>query len=691
MASELVYDFILLILRSVFYIFFREVYPRGAHNIPREGPVILAIAPHHNQFLDFHVAIQVWKETGRRTRFLVAASSMKMRVIGFVARLCSSIPVARAQDYAKTGIGKVMLSDEDPLLLRGEGTRFTSQLAPRMQVVLPKSVGSIAAEVMEVISDTEVKLKREFADDGGSATVRVREATAGKVGLDFKALPHVDQAEMYRHVHNSMSAGQLMGIFPEGGSHDRPGLLPLKAGVAMMALGSMVNDPSAKVKIVPTGLSYFHAHMFRSRCVMEFGTPIDISEELVEMFKAGGEQKRTAVSQLMNVIEQGLHTVTLGAPDFETLMVTQAARRLYETPGRQPSLGQVVEMNRRFLEGYLHFKDEPLVVALREKVMKYNRAIRDLGLRDHQVPRAERNIRITVSLLAYRSFLLVVWSFFALLGFILNAPIFLTAAVVSRRKAKEALAKSTVKIQAHDVIGTWKVLISLCLAPLLYTSYALLAAFIANKAGADWRGIFGSALAVLIALPFINFAALKFGEAGTDVLKSLRPLIVNLAPGQQRSLQNLKKMRAEIANELADVVETFGPKFYPDFDDWRAFVPSANAPPSPMLRADENLPRRRRTGQGHFLLHPMSWLDEKLFGWRSTYQPATPGLNHTKEREPFLDSTPNPSDHESDVGDYDDVLGQTLKVDASESPKQGSYRDLQRLRRLRSRVPADFS
>ena len=30
-----------------------------------------------------------------------------------------------------------------------------------------------------------------------------------------------------------------IGIFPEGGSHDRPDLLPLKAGVAVMALGAM--------------------------------------------------------------------------------------------------------------------------------------------------------------------------------------------------------------------------------------------------------------------------------------------------------------------------------------------------------------------------------------------------------------------------------------------------------------------
>jgi hypothetical protein len=42
-------------------------------------------------------------------------------------------------------------------------------------------------------------------------------------------------------------------------------------------------------------------------------------------------------------------------------------------------------LNRRLLEGYGHFKDEPRVQKLREDVLKYNRLVRDLGLRDHQV------------------------------------------------------------------------------------------------------------------------------------------------------------------------------------------------------------------------------------------------------------------------------------------------------------------
>jgi glycerol-3-phosphate O-acyltransferase / dihydroxyacetone phosphate acyltransferase len=69
------------------------------------------------------------------------------------------------------------------------------------------------------------------------------------------------------------------------------------------------------------------------------------------------------------------------------------------------------------------------------------------------------------------------------------------------------------------VIGTWKVLISLGLAPLLYTFYAIIATVVASKAGAGLQGKFLSALGILIALPFVNFSALKFGEAGMDVLK----------------------------------------------------------------------------------------------------------------------------------------------------------------------------
>lgn len=292
-----------------------------------------------------------------------------------------------------------------------------------MQIMLSKAVNSVTAEVVEIISDTELRIKREFGGETGKGTARVREKVAeakaeGQNGLAFKALPFIDQQEMYRGVYQRLKEGGCIGIFPEGqsqrhipsmcsidatsgGSHDRSNLLPFKAGVSVMALGAMANDPSVKVKIVPVGLSYFHAHRFRSRAVVEFGTALDVPVELVEMFKEGGNRKREAVSKFLDLIYDGLKTVTIRAPDYDTLMVRfftlvfrlllrhvlqliQAVRRLYKTPGQHLTLGQVVELNRRFLEGYTHFKDEPRVQKLRNDVLKYNRLLRDLGLRDHQ-------------------------------------------------------------------------------------------------------------------------------------------------------------------------------------------------------------------------------------------------------------------------------------------------------------------
>ncbi len=89
-----------------------------------------------------------------------------------------------------------------------------------------------------------------------------------------------------------------------------------------MALGAMANDPTVQVKIVPVGLSYFHAHRFRSRAVVEFGTAMDVPPELIEMFKQGGTQKREAVSKFLDLIYNGLKTVTIRAPDYDTLMVS---------------------------------------------------------------------------------------------------------------------------------------------------------------------------------------------------------------------------------------------------------------------------------------------------------------------------------------------------------------------------------
>lgn len=452
-----------------------------------------------------------------------------------------------------------------------------------------------------------------------------------------------------------------------------------------MALGAMANHPDVKVKIVPVGLSYFHAHRFRSRAVVEFGSAMDVPQSFVEMFKQGGTQKRDAVAKLLDLIYDGLKTVTIRAPDYDTLMVIQAARRLYKTPGQHLTLGQVVELNKRFLEGYMHFKDEPRIIKLREDVLKYNRLVRDLGLRDHQVPRAQPASWKTLGLLLYRLLLLAAWTVLALPGVILNGPIFLTASIISRKKAKEALAASVVKVAGRDVLATWKILVALGVTPLLYGLYAFIATVIVFKAGAPLNVKLWTPFVVMLALPFIAYAALKFGEAGLDVLKSLRPLVVALVPGQQRSLDKLKTMRTRLSNELAEVINEFGPKIYEDFDQMRILVPSAAVPPS---SGSPGLWRRKSStgavdAQGNLLSHPMTWLDERLFGWsRSANRGTSAWAGESRSRDP---SRPPSPDGSSDEGDYDNLLGYLEKTALSPRLRsrslQSSYADLQKLRR----------
>ncbi len=597
-------------------------------------------APHHNQFLDpLLLASEVRRASGRRVAFLIAEKSIKRRFIGAAARIMHSIPVARAADSAKVGKGFISSHPSgDPLLLQGHGTSFTSQLVPKGQIMLPKACGNAVVEVVEVISDTEVRIKKEIKDqraldmlqgkvpqpdpskkNAKGASSRAMEKVAADLsdgtGCKYSCLPFVDQTQMYAKVYERLAEGGCLGIFPEGGSHDRTDLLPLKAGVVIMALGAMSANRDLNVRIVPVGLSYFHPHKFRSRAVVEFGAPIDVPRELVGLFDQGGEGKRKAVGEMMDIVYDGLKGVTLQTPDFETLMVVQAGRRLYRAPGQSVSLGQTVELNRRFIMGYLHFKDEPRVVKLREEILRYNKRLRYAGLRDHQVERATRAGWRSLGLLAYRLGLLGLWGGLALPGAVLNSPIIVLAKIISHKKAKEALAASQVKVAGRDVLATWKVLVSLGFAPVLYSFYAGVATYLAHKYQLSPKTRALMPLYTLAVLPLMSYSALKFAEVGIDIYKSLPPLFVSLIPGNHKVIADLQATRAKISADMHVLIDELAPQVWEDFSETR-MLPGAVAPPAPERDAALWTNKTSTSGPANdALTHPLQWMDERLFGW----------------------------------------------------------------------------
>lgn len=536
-------------------------------------------------------------EAKRRVSLLIAQKSVK-GFIGWMSRQVGSVPVGRAQDAAVPGKGTIYLPDpiHDPTLVRGIGTDFEKEAEVGGILFLPsiKGQNGSSVDVVEIIGPEEIRIKRPFKgrlamvqltardDVNGDAdfqNTKVGGSRPGYGGTKYKLAPHIDQTKVYQAVFDRLKNGGCVGIFPEGGSHDRTELLPLKAGVAIMALGTLAEAPDCGLKIVPVGMNYFHAHKFRSRAVVEFGPPFEIPAKFVEMYKYG--DRRAAIGEVLDTVHAALNAVTVSTPNYETLMVIQAARRLYNTSGKKLPLPVVVELNRRLAMGYEKHKDDERIVRLRKSVMDYNKQLRYLNIRDHQVDYVKMSWPKVVFTFLYRLTKLLLLSAGVLPGLILFGPVFIATKIISHQKAKAALAGSTVKIQGKDVIATWKLLVSLAFAPVLYNFYTCVAAYLVYKDGLggrvpEWVPIWGVFLAGWVIFPTITFAALRFGEVGMDILKSLRPLALCINPTSSYNISQLRERRHQLSAQITDIINTLGPDMFHDFDRTR-LVPDTGA------------------------------------------------------------------------------------------------------------------
>lgn len=87
-----------------------------------------------------------------------------------------------------------------------------------MQVMLNKALKNTSAEIVEIVSDTEARLKKEFGGESGKGTTSILDYLSSKnvKGVEYKVLPHLDQSEMYASVYAQLKDGGCIGIFPEG-------------------------------------------------------------------------------------------------------------------------------------------------------------------------------------------------------------------------------------------------------------------------------------------------------------------------------------------------------------------------------------------------------------------------------------------------------------------------------------------
>lgn len=469
----------------------------------------------------------------RKLGFLIAAKSMDRPVVGYFAKQLGAIPVSRAQDAAVAGKGVVTIRG---VRVIGTGTTFEADFGAS-GASFHISGESEGIRVVRVVSNEEMELATAPAK-GDVDTIK------------YKVVPKLDQHAVYEAVWTRLAEGGSIGIFPEGGSHDRSNLLPLKAGVSIMALGAMAHHKGLEVCIVPCGLNYWAGHRFRSTVVIEYGKPYRIPLHLAEQYRDG--HKRESCGELLETTEALMRAVTFNMDDFSTRRMIQSIRHLYVPSNIQIPVDRYMELTRKLAKGYEQRKEEPEVVALKDRVLEYREKLQMLGVTDDHVA-AEDSLNSTLGfiwMVFLRVFALLGVLLFAAPGLVLNAPIAIIAKIVAAQQAKKAKAGSVVKIAGTDVVASYKVIIGIVVTPLLYTLYAI---FVFARFGFLYFLLF------TVLWPVFSWASIRVLEEGVRIWKSFLFLFrLRLWASELTALRQTRKDLQVHAHE-------FGLKVAPEF------------------------------------------------------------------------------------------------------------------------------
>jgi glycerol-3-phosphate O-acyltransferase/dihydroxyacetone phosphate acyltransferase len=222
----------------------------------------------------------------------MAENSWKRPIIGHIAWALGVVPVKRAQDDARPGTGKVTLhrsstsesessTESTEIEVKGTDSLFVKELAAGDKIRLS---GTAAGFKVKAIGN-EKTLTLEGDD------VPADFSLPSDTPVAFDILKRIDTKVVFEKVLDKLADGGAVGIFPEGGSHDRTDLLPLKVGVALVAYSALEKD-GLSIPIVPVGLNYFKAYRWRGRAVVEYGQPIYVDPATLKDYKAGGSEVR---------------------------------------------------------------------------------------------------------------------------------------------------------------------------------------------------------------------------------------------------------------------------------------------------------------------------------------------------------------------------------------------------------------
>ncbi len=279
------------------------------------------------------------------------------RLLSWLARLAAALLLRRVEvaDAQRLPKGRPVL------LVANHFNGFVDALV--IMSVLPR-----APRLVAKASLGQLLPARWLAGAMGVVFVRRRVDSAGPL----------DNDSAFRECHAALVKRDMVAIFPEGTTHDRPRIDPIKTGAARIALGARAAGATI-IAIVPLGLTFPDKVALRTSALVQFGEPIDLDQTCPSGLDADNAK---AVRELTAHIDAGLRSVSQDFDDTETaLALEQAAHIALSSEGKpEPSLEDRYDYARRLGAAPKRARD-----AVRKDVGRYNTLLAGLRLTDADV------------------------------------------------------------------------------------------------------------------------------------------------------------------------------------------------------------------------------------------------------------------------------------------------------------------
>lgn len=285
-------------------------------------------------------------------------------------------------------------------------------------------------------------------------------------------------ARTFAAVHEALAKGDVVAIFPEGISHGRRELAPLKTGAARMVLSAAM-----PVRLVPVGLVYGERETFRHSVLVRVGAAIDYDD-----LRADGVAP-AAVDELTCRIRDALVPLTLHGPDDQAQwLAEQLSWLLAEGPRERAGL-EPLRARTRLLADRLRTLDDAARSDIERRLMHATQTLADAGVRPDQLgfayssgtvarwlPGFAVRLMLTPAIVAFG---LLYWPAYRMIGFVIG------------RLSLDL-----------DVQATYKLLAGLVIAPAWLLATLVTGAILWGAAG---LGIaVAAAVAAFVAMPLVE-------------------------------------------------------------------------------------------------------------------------------------------------------------------------------------------